>query len=174
MSRKRTSHNPKFRQDWIYDYLVSSDNDIGYTEMFSIYSEKFSLSEQTFAKDWLPSSDRYKAYATRLRKKKEDAQLKAEVKFAVKSLDSKHDRLLNLQNLVDDCLRDLATGMTDDVYFDDGAPIEYRRRMNTIETNQTRRTARDIQAEISKIEADYATTKIDHTIDVMPIINLNK
>lgn len=172
MSKKRTSHKPNFRQDWIYEYLIENGN-IGFNQMFRIHREKFSLSEQTFAKDWKIASSRYKEYINRASKAKDEARVKAEVDIALKELKSKHERLLEYQRLVDDCFTDLATGMTDDSTFFDGELVEGRRRMTIVEINQTRRTLKDLQTEISKIEGDYSSTKIDHTIEeVKPIFNL--
>lgn len=165
MSGKRTTHRPKYRQGWIFDYLVEA-GDIGHNAMFAIYSDKFSLSDRTFAKDWIIASDRYKEYVLRLQKKKEDAQVKEEVKFAVRSLRSKHERLLEYQKLVDDCFNDLATGMTNDMVYEGGKQVDGRRRMTITEVNQTRRTLRELQIEISKIEGDYAPEKRESDLNI--------
>lgn len=158
MAKKTTTHKPKMRQDWMYDYLMER-GDIGYTEMFPIYAENFPLSEQTFKKDWKIASNRYKDYLLRSSKAKDDARLKADAEIAVKALKTKHERLLQYQKLVDECLHDLATGMTNDTDVHEGVVTEYRRKMTITEINQTRRTLRDLQTEISKMEGDYAPTK---------------
>jgi|SRR5690625_872418 len=172
MGRKRTTHKPKERQEWIYDYLVEV-GDIGFNEMFAVYYEKYSLSNRTFNIDWNIASSRYKDYIKRSQKAKDEARLKADAEIAVKELRTRHERLLEYQKLVDDCFHDLATGMTDDTDIYEGEITEYRRKMTITEMNQTRRTLRDLQIEISKIEGDYATTKIDHDIKMLPIINLD-
>lgn len=155
---KRRSHNPKQRQDWMYDYLIKN-GDIGFTEMYTIYKQKYTLSRSAFAKDWNVSSTMYKDYLLRSSKAKDDARLKADAEIAVKALKTKHERLLQYQKLVDECLHDLATGMTNDTDVHEGVVTEYRRKMTITEINQTRRTLRDLQTEISKMEGDYAPTK---------------
>ena len=165
---------PKYRQDWILDLLKSEPN-ISYGEVFIKYLQAFTkLSRQTFSKDWKKAKEQLKDYQKKAQKEKERVSLKVEAEAVKSGLKTKIQRLLNYQKLVDDCLKDLAEGMTNDTVVVDGEPKQFRRKMNIAECNQTRKTLKDLQAEISKIEGDYATGKVDVTsngkeISSMPI-----
>lgn len=154
---------PKYRQDWILDLLKSEPN-MSYGEVFTKYLQVFTkLSRQTFSKDWKKAKEQLNDYQKKAQKEKERVSLEVEAEAVKSGLKTKIDRLLNYQKLVDDCLKDLAEGMTNDVAFKDGEPKQYRRKMTIAEYNQTRKTLKDLQTEISKIEGDYATGKIDIT-----------
>lgn len=85
-------------------------------------------------------------------------------KEAVRSgLKTKNDRLLILQKLVDECLEQLTTKQCNDTIIVDGGVRNIKRLMNQRELNDTRKTLKDLQQEISKIEGDYAPTRTDVT-----------
>lgn len=159
-------NTPKIRQAWIVDELKISPN-ITYLEMFTKYSCAFTnLSLRTFAKDWKAATEEHKTYLAKVHKVKEKISICEDVKAFKEGLRGKTERLFTLQNLVDDCLKDLTEGKTDDEYFKNGKPVPYRRKMTNTEYNQTRRTLKDLQAEISKIEGDYAPAKSEVTGEI--------
>lgn len=164
-------NNPKTRQQWILD-LLKSEPTMSYVDCWGKYGVKWGRKENTFTRDWKIAQQHFKEYQTKVNKAKDDASIKEELKPLKKGLKLKIDRLLVLQGLVDKCLIDLSEGMTDDVYMSrkTGKPIEYRRKMVTSEVNQTRRTLKDLQAEISKIEGDYAPEKIKDVTEDKKII----
>lgn len=130
--------------------------------MFTKYSCAFTkLSLRTFAKDWKAATEQHKAYLAKVHKVKEQISISEDVKAFKEGIRSKSERLFILQNLIDDCLTDLAEGKTNDIYYKGGKPVDYRRKMTNTEHNQTRRTLKDLQAEISKIEGDYAPAKTE-------------
>ncbi len=151
--------NPKSRQQWIYDLLISEPT-LSFAKVFSEYSVKFSKSEKTFSKDWKQAQARFTEYQNKVNKEKEKISIQEETKAVKKGLKVKFDRLMNLQNLVDNALKDLSEGMTDDVFVCNGVVTKYRRKMNITELNNTRKAIKDIQAEISKIEGDYAPKEV--------------
>lgn len=157
---------PRLRQDWLYDHIVR-DESLGYSTMLEMYEAKWKLKKSTFAKDWKIARERYLQRRDELVKVKDDIyieQMESEIKRGLKS---KFERLMQYQDLVDDCIKDLASGMTTDTYINrEGMPKQYRRKMNIAEYNQTRRTVRDLQAEISKIEGDYAEMRATHQVTI--------
>lgn len=150
------TNTPKHRQAWILEELKKAPL-LSFGEMFSKYSVEFSKTEKTFSKDWKQAQSELKVYQNKVQAEKEKVSIKVETEAIKNGLKTKIDRLLNLQKLVDDCFKDLSEGMTSDIKFDkEGNPKQYRRKMTIAEYNQTRRTLKDLQSEISKIEGDYA------------------
>lgn len=155
-------NNPKTRQAWILDELKKSPT-IGFTDVLTGYLLKFTKSKVTFSKDWKQATSKFEEYQKKVNQVKEDISIKQDVKAFKEGLKTKNERLLTLQKLVDDCFIDLAEGKTDGEYYKGGKPVAYRRKMTNTEYNQTRRTLKDLQAEISKIEGDYAPAKTEHS-----------
>lgn len=154
-------NKPKYRQQWILEELKKSPL-ISYVEMWGKYGQKWAKGKTTFDKDWKTAQKQLKDYQNKVQKEKERVSIATEVEAVKQGLKTKTDRLLNLQKLVDDCLKDLAEGMTNDVTFKNGEPKQYRRKMTITEYNQTRKTLKELQSEISKIEGDYAPQKVEH------------
>lgn len=93
-----------------------------------------------------------------------DEQLVSEGLDAQKQgLKSKTERVLNLQKQIDDIQADLETGKTFDYYVIKGEIKRIAKDLTPLEKATLRRTIKDIQSEISKIEGDYAPTKAEHT-----------
>ena len=158
-------NTPKHRQQWIFDLLKGKPN-LSYSECFAKYSPKFAKTRRTFDKDWNVSTERIKQYQETIEKEVLKESIKEEVEAAKSVIKSKNDRLVIYQNLVDECLKDLSEGMTSDTYITkEGIPKQYRRKMNNLEYNQTRKTLRDIQSEISKIQGDYKIAA-DTTVNI--------
>lgn len=154
-------NTPKHRQQWILEELKKSPL-ISYVEMWGKYGQKWAKGKTTFDKDWKTAQKQLKTYQNKLQSEKERVFIQEEIKAVKQGLKTKTERLLNLQKLVDDCLKDLAEGMTNDVTFKNGEPKQYRRKMTIAEYNQTRKTLKELQSEISKIEGDYAPQKVEH------------
>lgn len=154
-------NTPKHRQAWILEELKKSPL-ISYVEMWGKYGQKWAKGKTTFDKDWKTAQKQLKDYQNKVQKEKERVSIETEVEAVKQGLKTKTERLLNLQKLVDDCLKDLAEGMTNDVAFKNGEPKQYRRKMTIAEYNQTRKTLKELQSEISKIEGDYAPQKVEH------------
>lgn len=132
---------------------------MGYSEMLVKYCQKWSKSKESFRKDWNLTTPKLDEYQRKLNEAKENLSIKEDLKPLKNGLKTKNERLIILQKLVDDCLTDLTEGKTNDTYFEKGKPKPLRRKMTNLEYNQTRRTLKDLQAEISKIEGDYAPAK---------------
>lgn len=154
------TNTPKHRQQWILEELKKSPL-ISYVEMWGKYGQKWAKGKTTFDKDWKKAQSELKTYQNKVQKEKERVSIETEVEAVKQGLKTKNDRLLNLQKLVDDCLKDLAEGMTNNVAFKNGEPKQYRRKMTIAEYNQTRKTLKELQSEISKIEGDYAPNKTE-------------
>lgn len=127
-----------------------------------------------FAKKWKvsPTSiDRYlksaKEIAIKLSSKAdkaaEDAMISQTVEAAKLGLKSKHERVMILQREVDTCLDELyGTGANNFGEFW-GKRTNIKKKLTVMEKVKLRQVINSIQAEISKIQGDYAPTKLANT-----------
>ena len=162
-------NTPKARQEWIYNELVEMPT-LSHGEMFGKYSVNFGRTEKTFDKDWKVAQERFKSYQNKLQTEKERVSIEEEIKTVKKGLKTKSERLLNLQKLADDCLQELESGQTTETIIVDGVPKAFSRKMTLYEINHTRKVFKELQAEISKIEGDYAVTKVEQKTILEPIV----
>ena len=156
-------NNPKFRQQWILDELKINPN-LGFSELFSKYSVEFSKSEKTFSLDWNKANEDLKQYLSLINNAKLEESISLEKEAIRNGLKTKFDRLMILQKLVDECLEQLATKQCNDTITIGESVKNIKRLMNQRELNDTRKTLQSLQSEISKIEGDYAPTKIENSI----------
>jgi len=143
-------NNPKDRQQWIYDALVQAPN-TNYVEMFAKYTLEFAKSSKTFDKDWLKANESLKQYQYEVNKAKLKVSITEEVKALKIGIKSKMDRLMILQTEVENSLIDLESAST------------------ISEKVMLRKTIKELQSEISKIEGDYAATKTEDVTKKPPI-----
>ena len=153
-------NNPKIRQAWILDELRTLPNTT-WSEMFGKYSEKFGKSDKTFDKDWKKAVAEITEYQNALKKEKEAISIKEDVKLFKEGLKTKSERLLIYQKQINDIEAELELGTTEDVKSSMGMPTFITRSLLPVEKSSMRKTLKDLQAEISKIEGDYAPTKTE-------------
>lgn len=153
-------NNPKIRQSWIHGELLALPNQ-SYSEVFRNYSVKFSKSEKTFSKDWKAANVVIEKYRETLQKVKEAISIKEDTKLFKEGLKTKSERLLIYQKQINDIEAELELGTTEDVKSSMGSLTFITRSLLPVEKSSMRKTLKDLQAEISKIEGDYAPTKTE-------------
>jgi hypothetical protein len=93
-----------------------------------------------------------------------DKQIQANTAISLKSgLKSKVERLLQLQEQIESLNNEIKENVMIVSTFYDGEIITGARPMNSIEKSTINKTIKEIRAEISKIEGDYAPTKSAQT-----------
>lgn len=152
-------NNPKSRQQWILEQLTQRPT-LSFVDCFSEYSGIYRRSEKTFSIDWNKSKEKHMKLQQAAGAAKEAAFIASEVEATKKGIRTKHERLLILQKQVDNTIGELELNTTKEVRIRGGKAISIPRELNVYERNQMRKVLRDLQAEISKIEGDYAPTKI--------------
>lgn len=150
--------NPASRQQWIYDELVKTPV-LSYMQMWSKYGVKWSKQESTFAKDWKIAHQRFQEYQRKANEAKDAAYIENELKGLERGVKTKTQRVLILQKQVSECIFELEQGVS-------ASGVE----LDTYEKVALRKTIRELQAEISKIEGDYAATKQEVNISGYDII----
>lgn len=162
-------NTPKARQEWILEELKKEPL-LSHGDMRAKYGVNWGKGKTTFDKDWKAAQERLKDYQNKLQKEKERVSIEEEIKTVKKGLKTKSERLLNLQKLADDCLQELESGQTTETIIVDGVPKAFSRKMTLYEINHTRKVFKELQAEISKIEGDYAVTKVEQKTILEPIV----
>lgn len=152
-------NNPKSRQQWILEQLTRRPT-LSFGECFSEYSVIYSRTEKTFSTDWNKSKEKHIVLQGVINAAKEQAVISEEVQAAKNGLKSKHERLMTLQRQVDATESELNDGRTKETVIRGGKGVSIDRDFTVLERAQLRRTLKDLQSEISKIEGDYAATKI--------------
>lgn len=153
------TNNPKNRQQWIFDLLKVES--LNYVETWAKYGQMWGKGKTTFDKDWNIANKLANDYHNRLNKAKEDKSIEAEVKVLESGLKLKNDRLLELQNQYEKLEDELATNKTVVSTFHEGSLVTDYRVLTPLEKAKLHQVIKELRAEISKIEGDYAPTKQD-------------
>lgn len=151
-------NKPQYRQEWILD-LLKSEPKISHGEMFGKYSVKFGCSGKTFDKDWKKAKSEIETYQIKVQKEKEAVSIAVEKEAIKKGLKTKIDRLLLLQEQIMQIEGELDKGECEDFKMIGGKAVKIIRPLLPLEKSAMRRNIKELQAEISKIEGDYATAK---------------
>lgn len=126
------------------------------------FCTKFHKTDRTFWNMWNIASEEYKTELEAI--KKEKAELyQAETLEAFKTqIKSKIERLAIYQTQIDHIEKELETGKTKELLgYKDGKAQVIERDLTVFEKNSLRKTLKELQAEISKIEGDYAPKQIE-------------
>jgi hypothetical protein len=151
------------------DFIVSEleKGNVSYTTVFEVFLSNFKVSEPTFAKYWKIANEAYKERRSLINEAKFNETIIAE-KEAVKSIiKSKIERLEIYQKEIENCIKELTHGFTEETK-NNGELIT--RPLTISEKSLLRKTIKDLQSEISKIEGDYAITKVENTNTVIEVI----
>ena len=153
------------------DFILKELNkgNVQYKDVASVFCGKFRLSERSFDKYWKIANQTHSQQRELINNAKLTTTIEEEKEAVKIGLKSKFERLLILQNEVDNCTKDLDNGFTEELKSD-GQLLS--RPITIQEKTALRNTIKNLQSEISKIEGDYAPTKsenINTNIDKTPI-----
>jgi hypothetical protein len=134
---------------------------IKFTDVALLFYTKFNLSKPTFAKYWKKANELHNNFIQKRETKLNEATIQGEVLTLSNGLKSKSERLINLQNQVNEINGMLESGISPDTIIDTKTltAVDIERKITYIERSQLMKALRDLQSEISKIEGDYAPTK---------------
>jgi hypothetical protein len=152
-------NTPPARQQWIYETLIQEPL-LGYEECWPKYALIYPVSKSTFKTDWKKAKQQHTDYQQRENEAKDKAAIDQAVTAVKQGLKTKKDRLLSLQEIADGLNTILTTGKVEDGGDnEDGTPK--MRKIDVYERVALSKAYKDVQAEISKIEGDYAPKKMD-------------
>ena len=151
--------------DFIIEELEKGN--VKYNDVCVLFCSKFDLTKQSFNKYWLIAQETYSERRSLINEAKLNETIIAE-KEAVKSIiKSKIERLEIYQKEIENCIKELSHGFTEETKSN-GELIT--RPLTISEKSLLRKTIKDLQSEISKIEGDYAITKVENTNTVIEVI----
>jgi hypothetical protein len=128
-------------------------------KVMSIFVKKWQTSDRTFDRAWKIAQQRYAITQQKAQEVAEAVTLQEVKDNALNSVKTKTQRLEVYQKQVDNTITEIEKGTTEELIFVGGQPKKSIRKHTVNETAILRRTLRDLQSEISKIEGDYAPTK---------------
>jgi len=146
---------------FILDELLKGN--IKYKEVFEVFLSKFKCSEPTFSKYWKIAQIEYNKHVLESEKVISKQVIQQQKENVSNGLKSKFERLIILQTQVQSILDRIEKNAEIDIMFIEGRLQKIPREMTVNEMMMCKRTLRELQSEISKIEGDYAPTKQDHT-----------
>ena len=130
------------------------------TELQGVIKTKFKIGNDRYFKI---ANETLKEWAN-LKEIARNEQIQANASNSLKSgLKSKLDRLLELQEQIKKLNDELETNIMIVSTFSDGELLTGMRPLNSIEKATINKTIKEIRSEISKIEGDYAPTKLANT-----------
>ncbi len=151
------------------DFIINEleKGNVKYNDVVNVFLPKFSLTRPTFDKYWLLANEAYKLKRDAINEAKLNETIKLE-KEAIKTIiNSKLERLAIYQKEIENCVKELSHGFTEETK----STGELINRPITIsEKALLRKTIKDLQSEISKIEGDYASTKVEQTNTTIEVI----
>ena len=151
------------RIKWIFEKMVASPL-LSSGDLFTLYlKENKPIKERTFQQYLKEARKEFEAYQKKVQKEKESVSIAVEKEAIKKGLKTKIERLLILQNQVDKIIREIENGYCTDKSVLDGVTKEIQRPLRPMEISAMRKNIKELQAEISKIEGDYATARHDLT-----------
>ncbi|MRM83377.1 hypothetical protein [Riemerella anatipestifer] len=157
-------NNPKTRQQWILD-LLKSEPTLSYVDCWGKYGVKWGKKENTFIKDWKKATEEFQAYQKKISDKVIEETASIEIEERKKAISTKIDRLAGLEKQIKRLEDFLAKGKTLAYTFSQGVYISQERGLTALEVSKIESTIKDIRAEISKIEGDYAPNKFEADIN---------
>jgi hypothetical protein len=154
------------------DFIINEleKGNVKYNDVCSLFCTNFQLTERSFAKYWVNANEAYKLKRDAINEAKLNETIKLE-KEAVKTIiKSKLERLEIYQKEIENCVKELTHGFTEETKST-GELIN--RPLTISEKALLRKTIKDLQSEISKIEGDYASTKVEQTNTTIEVIRKN-
>lgn len=140
---------------------------VKYNDVCVLFCTKFDLTKQTFNKFWKLANEAYSERLSLINEAKLNETINIEKEAVKINIKTKNERIQNYQKEIDDSISELEYGFTEEMKST-GELI--KRPLTISEKCMLRKTIKELQSEISKIESDYAATKVDQTINEIRVI----
>ena len=154
------------KQQTYIDYILTElrKGNVVYNEVFKVFLSKFKCSEPTFVTYWNKANEIYLEAQHAINEQKSEIYQSEQIEAFKTQIKSKTQRLISYQVQIEYIEKELETGKTRElVGFKEGKAQMIERELTIIEKNSLRKTLKELQSEISKIEGDYAPTKVSPT-----------
>ena len=146
--------------DFILTLMRSGDVDRGV--IVSKFCKRFQTTERTADTYWKDAKEAYIIELEAINNKRIEEYQSNEIEAFKTQIRSKTERLISYQVQIEHIEKELITGKTKElISFKDGKAQMVDRDLTVFERNSLRKTLKELQAEISKIEGDYAPKQIE-------------
>jgi translation elongation factor EF-Ts len=145
--------------DKIADWLEKQILDSSITD--GTIRDKLRLSKSTFYRLKPKAVELVNSRANTRQKAIEDTKTLQAIEAAINGVKTRNERVLNLQRQVDDMQSDLDKNQTVEYVVISGRVQKLVKELSATEKAYIRRSIKSVQAEISKIEGDYAPKKVE-------------
>jgi|688.fasta_scaffold384667_2 hypothetical protein len=146
------------------EYIVSEleKGNVSFERVFELIVTKFNLSRPTFSKYWKLANEAYKLKRDTIKKSIIEETIQIEKEVVKTIISNKLERLEIYHNQIINCIKELTHGFTEEMKNGE----LFSRPLTISEKALLRKTIKDLQSEISKIEGDYATSKLEMSFNV--------
>lgn len=154
------------KQQTYIDYIITElrKGNVEPKSIISVFCTKFQKTERTFWNMWKIANRSHLESLQSINEQKEEIYQSEQIEAFKTQIKSKTERLISYQVQIEHIEKELETGKTRElVGFKEGKAQMIERELTIIEKNSLRKTLKELQSEISKIEGDYAPTKVSPT-----------
>jgi hypothetical protein len=146
------------------DFIISEleKDNVKYNDVLSLFVTKFNLTDRTFARHWKTATEYFYEQRKQLKETVLSETMEIEKEVVKTIISNKLERLEIYHNQIINCIKELNHGFTEDMK---GGEL-FSRPLTISEKALLRKTIKDLQSEISKIEGDYATSKLEMSFNV--------
>jgi hypothetical protein len=151
-------------KDIYIEFIINEleKGNVKYNDVVNVFLPKFSLTRPTFDKYWKLANEAYKVKRDVINEAKLSETIQIEKEVVKTIISNKLERLEIYHNQIVNCIKELNHGFTEDMK---GGEL-FSRPLTISEKALLRKTIKDLQSEISKIEGDYATSKLEMSFNV--------
>ena len=125
-------------------------------EVMAKFGEMWQTPPRTFDRYFKKAKEAYSEQRKEINDAKMSTAIEMEVEAVRSEINSKLDRLRILQKEIEDCVKELESGITTQTFVIDGSTTDHTRSLTVAEKVALRKAIKELQSEISKIEGDYA------------------
>ena len=146
------------------DFILTElrKGNVQWSNNVGLFMGKYGVTEETFRKYWNIANETFKIEQDEIINIKAIEYKSNEIEAFKTQIRSKTERLISYQVQIEHIEKELITGKTKElISFKDGKAQMVDRDLTVFERNSLRKTLKELQAEISKIEGDYAAKQIE-------------
>lgn len=154
------------RRIWLFNYIATNAH-ASYKQIEQDFKEKFSVSRTTFTNCYAEVRELLQKTAEKVNESIVELGVENSLKAVKQGLHTKLERLLTLQEQIDQSVAELKENKAFEVSWQNGVKKQTERPLTVQEKATLRRVIKELQAEISKIEGDYTIEKKE--IEFKPI-----
>lgn len=142
--------------------LVELDKGTDKPSILAKNGKNWHIPDRSFERYWKEANTLHSTRIQEVQSELKEERVEIEKERLKADLKTKNERVMILQSQIDDIIKELEDGFCYDV---NGRGKPYKRHLLPSEKTGMRKSIKDLQSEISKIEGDYAALKQDLNVN---------